>query len=206
MICRLTGRVEEVTENAVRLVVGAVCYEVWVPLSAIEALRGFHGQEVSLHTLQYLEGNPTGGNFVPRLIGFLTGADREFFSALVKVRGISARKALRAMSIPAHQFARAVADENVAALAALPEIGKRTATQLIADLGSKIDRFLAAESPAIPVRELSSAQRVAVDILVQWGDRRADASRWVAAAVEADASLVRPEDIVRAAYREKTRV
>jgi hypothetical protein len=55
--------------------------------------------------------------------------------------------------------------------------------------------------------EMTDAQRVALEILVQWGDRRADAQRWIAAAVERDPALAEPDAIVRAAYRAReTRV
>jgi Holliday junction DNA helicase RuvA len=203
VICRLTGRVASVTEDAVVLEQGGIAYEVQVPASAWPELQRLAGNDLTLFTLQYFEGNPAGANLIPRLLGFLTESDRAFFSLFTKVKGISNRRALRAMSVPAHQLAAAIERGDVRLLTSLPEIGKKTAAQIITDLQGKTQRFLAPSAAPIPIAEMTDAQRIAVDILVQWGDRRADAQRWVAAAVEADKTLAEPDAIVRAAYRIK---
>jgi Holliday junction DNA helicase RuvA len=203
MICRLTGRVSGVAEESIVIEREGIGYEVMVPASAAADLRRLVGNELTLFTVQYFEGNPAGAHLVPRLIGFLSETDREFFSAFTRVRGISYRRALRAMSYPAHQLAAAIEQGDVRLLTSLPEIGKKTAAQIIADLQGKLLGFLQPTAAPLPAAEMTDAQRVAVDILVRWGDRRADAQRWVAVAVEADPSLKEPDAIVRAAYRAK---
>lgn len=203
MICRLSGRVVSVGEQATVIEVGGLCYEVLVPASSLPDLERLVGDEVTLFTVEYLEGNPTGTNFVPRMIGFLSETEREFFTRFVKVKGVSMRKALRAMAVPAHQLAAAVENGDERLLATLPEIGKRTAAQIVTDLRGKLAQFLAPSAAPMPLRELTDAQRVALEILVQWGDKRPDAQRWITVAVEADPNLATPEDIVRAAYRAK---
>ncbi len=201
MICRLAGRLLEVRGEAAVLDVGGVGYEVLLPASSAAELAGQLGQELTLHTLQYLEGNPAGANLVPRLVGFLTAAEREFFQLFTRVKGISTRRALRAMCIPVAQLAAAIESGDGRVLTSLPEIGKKTAQQVIAELQGKCQAFLVAAAVAAPVPALTEAQRIALEILVQWGDRRAEAQRWIAAAVEADPSLTEPDAIVRAAYR-----
>lgn len=203
MICRLTGRLIAVSDTSAVLDLGGVGYECLVPASAVGELRALSGNEVTLFTVQYLEGNPAGSHFTPRIIAFLSASDREFFNTFVKVKGISTRKALRAMALPVASLAAAIENADPAALAGLPEIGKKTATQIIHDLGGKMAGFLLASSTPLPVSELTEPQRTALDILVQWGDKRADAQRWVSAAVDADPSLTHADEIVRAAYRMK---
>lgn len=203
MICRLTGRLVGLREDAVELDVGQVCYEVLVPRSARADLERLRDNDITLFTIEYLDGNPAVGNLVPRLVGFLSEVDREFFSELVKVKGLGMRKALRAMSLPASQIAQAIELGDARTLASLPELGQRSATHVIAQLRGKVQRFVTAAAAPVPVAAMSEAQLVALDILVHWGDRRADAQRWIAAAVEADPELAEPEEIVRAAYRIK---
>lgn len=203
MICRITGRVEHVGETAVQIAAGAIWYEILVPTSDVGAFERLRGEEVTLHTIQYLEGNPTASHFTPRLIGFLRPADRDFFRQFVTVKGISNKKALRAMSLPAHQLAAAIETGNVALLTTLPEIGKKTAAQIVAELRGKLDLHLLRDAAPLPLHELSHAQQVALDILVQWGDRRADAQRWVTEAIERHPELEDPQEIVKAAYRVK---
>ena len=203
MICRLTGCIAEVTDDAVGIDLGNLAYEVMVPASAIPELQRRVGSELTLFTLQYFEGNPAGAHLIPRLVGFLTEADRGFFRLFTTVRGISHRRGLRAMGLPAHQLAAAIEHGDTRLLATLPEIGKKTAAQIVTDLRGKLGRFLEPSALPTPITELTDAQRTAVDILVQWGDRRADAQHWVALAVDADAQLALPDAIVRAAYRMK---
>ena len=203
MICRLTGRVVNVGEQAALVEVGGLCYEALVPASSLPELERLVGEEITLFTIQYFEGNPTGTSMVPRMIGFLRETDREFFNTFTKVKGISIRKALRAMAVPPHHLAAAIQHGDVATLTALPEIGKKTAQQIIHDLRGKLGRFLTETAAPTPIREMTDAQKVALEILVQWGDKRPDAQRWITAAVENDPNLAAPEDIVRAAYRIK---
>ena len=170
------------------------------------AVRRLTGETVTLHTMEYLEGNPTGTHFIPRLIGLLSEADREFLQLFTRVKGISIRKALRVMSISTQQLAAAIEDGDTALLCSLPEIGKKTATQIVSDLRGKLDVHIGSSARSPVVAEMTDSQQVALGILVQWGDRRADAQRWIAAAVAQHPDLVEPDEIVRAAYRTKQTV
>jgi len=201
VICRLTGKVVSIDADTVVLDAGSLSYEVMISGATAADLARLAGSEVSLFTVQYFEGNPAGAHLVPRLIGFLSPADREFFALLTKVKGISNRRALRAMGLPVHQLAAAIERGDVRLLTTLPEIGKKTAAQIVSELQGRVQRFLEPSAAPVPVAEMTDAQRVALEILVQWGDRRADAQRWIAAAVQADPSLAEPDAIVRAAYR-----
>ncbi len=201
MICRLTGRLATVGEDAVVLELGGVAYEVLVSTATSAALRPLCGGEVTLFTVHYFEGNPAGAHLVPRLIGFLDEADRAFFHLFTRVKGVSSRRALRAMALPTHQLAAAIDAGDLGLLTSLPDIGRKTAAQIVTELRGRMTPFLRASPTPLPATELTEAQRIALDILVRWGDRRADAQRWLAAAVEADPSLTEPEALVRAAYR-----
>lgn len=203
MICRLTGRIVDVNEDHVVLEVAGVGYELMVSAASLGELRRLAGQDITLFTVQYFEGNPAGSNLIPRLIGFVTETDRAFFNLFTRVKGISNRRALKAMCLPVHQLAAAIESGDQRLLTTLPEVGKKTAAQIVTELQGQTQSFLVASAAPTPLPELSDAQRVALDILVSWGDRRADAQRWIAAAVEADPSLTGPDAIVRAAYRAK---
>lgn len=205
MICRLRGKLASVDETRALVDAGPVTYEVLVPGAAQVELSATVGREIELETIEYLEGNPAGSHFVPRLVGFVRPSDRKFFGLLTKVKGVSMRKALRMMSAPTPQIAAAIERGDERLLTGLPEVGKKTAQQIIGELRGKARDFTAEESPGTPERTvvLSEAQRLAADVLVAWGDRRFDAERWVAEAVEAGAGNGQVDEIVRAAYRVK---
>lgn len=205
MIARITGRLISAGEMSALVEMGGLCLELSTPRSADGQLAQLVGETIVLHTVFYLEGNAVAANFTPRLLGFLSEVERDFFSEFTRAKGVGMRKALRAMSVPAHQVAAAIEAGDERALTTLPEIGKKLAAQIVTDLRGQMGRFLTAPIAASPApRTLNTAQRVAVDILVQWGDRRSDAEQLIAAAVEADGSLLEPDQIVKAAYRLKS--
>lgn len=204
MIARLTGIVEEVRDCRVLLAVGDVSYEVSVPASTAIRLAAKGSERVTLHTLQQFEGNVAIGNLTPRLYGFLPGPDRELALLLTRVKGISLRRAMKLMEAPAVEIAEAIQRNDVRYLSSLPEIGKKTAAEIVNVLRESMGALVASHPSGRPAPpELTRSQRIALEILVQWGDRPAEAQQWISAAVQEDSSLQEPDAIVRAAYRIK---
>src|SRR5947209_12278329 len=99
------------------------------------------GEMVGLHTLFYIEGNTMGGRLTPRLVGFLSAIDREFFEIFCSVDGVGVRKALRAMVRPVRELARAIEDQDVKLLATFPGIGEALAERIVAKLRRKVGIF-----------------------------------------------------------------
>ena len=52
--------------------------------------------------------------------------------------------------------------------------------------------------------EAAEARQLAVEVLVAWGDRRADAKRWVADAAVLNPGIEDAGELIRAAYRMRT--
>jgi Holliday junction DNA helicase RuvA len=180
MICALTGELRRVGEDRIELAVGPTLYELLIPAFDRAELEADVGQQMTLHTIFYLQGDAGGGAIEPRLIGFVRAVDKRFFELFITVKGIGPRKALRALAVPVGQIASAIEAKDARALVNLPEIGKRTAEQIIAELGGKVTEFAAplGESAArAAARGLShtSAEEEAIAALVALGERRPDA-------------------------------
>jgi len=202
VIARVTGRLEEIVERAALIDVGGgLAYEVLVPACDVERLSRRVGQDVVLHTIHYLEGDPTRGMQTPRLIGFLAETDRDFFRAFTTVKGIGVRRALRALVRPVAEIAAAIQEKDAKGLTMLPEIGKRTAEQIIAELHGKVETFAGAS--VVAQTELPEAGTEAIAVLVQLGERRADAAALVERVLAVAPELSSPEEIIQHAYRLK---
>jgi Holliday junction DNA helicase RuvA len=150
MITRVSGTLERVEPTAVEVAVGPMVHEVLVTELVRRSLQGKIGQPVVLHTLEYLEGNPTRGNLVPRLVGFLSEVEREFFELICEVDGVGVRKALRAIVRPVGEIAAAIEEQDAKSLAGLPGIGAATAERMIAKLRRRMPKFallVAREAP-----------------------------------------------------------
>src|SRR5688572_24284652 len=108
MLTKITGTLTRLLDESARLQVGPMEYEVLVPEFVRRQLQNHIGQELTLHTSHYLEGNPMQGRMVPRLVGFLTEAELEFFELFCTVDKVGVRKALRALGRPIREIADAI--------------------------------------------------------------------------------------------------
>jgi Holliday junction DNA helicase RuvA len=99
------------------------------------------GEPITFHTLFYIEGGAMAGRLIPRLVGFLSPIDREFFDIFCSVDGVGARKALRAMARPVRELARVIQDQDIKLLATFPGIGEATAERIVAKLRRKVGKF-----------------------------------------------------------------
>jgi Holliday junction DNA helicase RuvA len=141
MITRVTGVVNRVLDEEVRLQVGALEYQVLVPDFVRRQIQQRVGQELTLHTNEYLEGNPMQGRVVPRLIGFLTEAEQEFFELFCTVDKVGVRKAIKALVRPIREIAEAIQRQDSKWLTTLPGVGAATAEQIVATLRRKVTKF-----------------------------------------------------------------
>jgi Holliday junction DNA helicase RuvA len=203
MIARIAGRLEDAADGAALVDVGGgLCYEVLVPACDLERLSRRVGTEVALHTIHYMEGDPSRGMQTPRLIGFLNAPDRDFFRLFTTVKGVGVRKALRALVRPVPEVAAAIQNKDAKFLVALPEIGKRTAEQTIAELNDRVEAFAGEAAPAEGTAgQLSEPAQEAIAVLVQLGERRADATALVERVTAVAPDLDSPEQILQHAYR-----
>jgi Holliday junction DNA helicase RuvA len=135
------------------LVLGLESYELEILVSehSRRRLQGRVGERIELHTIFYIEGNQMASRLNPRLIGFLSPIDREFFELFCSVDGVGVRKALRAMGQPVRDLARTIQDQQHKTLALLPGIGEAMAERIVAKLRRKVGKFaliVGAESEA----------------------------------------------------------
>ncbi len=195
VITRLSGTLESLDELAGTLVPAGqagVAYEVLLPAYLAARLMPRVGQTVTLITLEYLDSPNQGATFVPRLVGFADVREREFFELLTTVKGIGNRKALRLLAAEPGAIASAISGRDTKSLQKLPEIGKRLAETMIAELSGKVEGFLSrGESAALDAAalgrvelKLPPAAEEAVEALVALGEMRGESERLVARALE----------------------
>ena len=141
MITKITGKLSALCDDYATLAIDAFEYEVLIPEFTRKRLQGRQGEAVSLFTIYYLDGNPTQGRLTPRLVGFLTEIEREFFELFCSVDGIGVRKALRAMVRPVQDVASLIEEQDAKGLSTLPGVGPATAERIIAKLRRKMPKF-----------------------------------------------------------------
>ena len=181
--------------------VGGIGYEVQVPMTTLYQLPEL-GETVTLLT-----------HFVVRedaqqLFGFADAADRRLFRELIKVSGVGPRLALTLLSgMDAADFARCLQRDDVAALVALPGVGRKTAERLLAEMRDKAGDWLDELSPGAddmqPLQDMAAVQpdqrAEAEQALVALGFKLTEAAKLIASAdAPPDASS---EDLIRLALK-----
>lgn len=203
MISRIDGTLESVADGRALVRQGQTVLEILVPACDEMRLAGQVGDEVSFHTLHYLESQGQGASYWPRLIGFASPDDRVFFDLFTSVKGIGNRKALRSLQLPVGMIAEAIASRDIGLLMTLPEIGRKTAESIVVELKEKVSRFIGSTVLAEPKGD-SGGGRLLVDataVLVQLGEPRPVARQLVDRALAADPTLATADEVVTAALR-----
>ncbi|MBI3024606.1 MAG: hypothetical protein HYY66_02805 [Candidatus Tectomicrobia bacterium] len=143
------------------------------------------------------------GQLIPRLAGFFSHEEREFFLRLIKVPGFSPRSGVRALGLPPREVARAISHGNTALLTKLPGIGKKKAEQLVSQLQGEIaDLALAPEAAAAARPEASPFRSEAMAVLVgQLGYRTPEAEDLVERALAALGAGATTETVLQEVFR-----
>ena len=204
MIASIEGKIIEVHQTTVLIQVGPVGYEVMLPAYCLSELSVKIGENIRLCTTQYYEGTPGGGNLIPRIIGFVTESERQFFDSYTSVKGMGIKKALKSLSIPIATIASAVENGDHKILMSLPGIGKRMAQQIIAQLQGKMATFAAEVSVATQTKgPFEQFQAEALEILIAWGEKRAEAIELIQKAKQKHPDVTTAEDLVPLVYKLK---
>ena len=184
MITKISGTLDRIdhTGNCIELAVGPMVHEVLVTELVRRSLQTKLGQSVTLHTMEFLEGTPGRGNLVPRIVGFLTEVEREFFDLICEVDGVGVRKALRAIIRPVGEIATAIDEQDAKALSTLPGIGAATAERMIAKLRRRMPKFallIAREAPGEAAAGSNDVFSETFEVLRSLGHSDSDARRLV---------------------------
>jgi Holliday junction DNA helicase RuvA len=203
VIVKITGRLLSVAESTLLLGIDAFEYQILIPEFTRRQLQNRTGQEISLYTIQYMEGNPMQGRLVPRLIGFMSDVEREFFDLFCSVDGVGVKKALRAMIRPVQEVATLIEEQDAKALSALPGIGPATAERIIAKLRRKMPKFALLVAREEVSEEVTQRDVVSdtYDVLRSLGHNEVDARKLIDGVLASKKKFKDVESLLQAVYR-----
>ncbi len=207
MITKITGQLVGLHGDTLTLRIDAFEYEVLIPEFARRQLQNELAQTIVLHTIEYLEGNPMQGRMTPRLIGFLSEVEREFFELFCSVDGVGVKKALRAMVRPVKEVATAIEEQDASVLASLPGIGPATAERVIAKLRRKVPKFalMVARSELHGAEVESDVVSETYEVLRSLGHSESEARRLLDAALGAKKKFKDVQGLIEAIYQQSQR-
>ena len=200
MIGYIEGKILKKEGERVLVLANQVGYEILLPAFVMDNIAASRaGDEIALYIYhQQTERQPK-----PVLIGFNLEAEKEFFQYFISVEDIGPIKAVKALSIPVREVARAIENRDVQSLARLKGIGSRTAQKIVATLEGKMGKFALIrkeEKKEIQVGEDFSEQVYEV-LVKQLGHRTTDAKRMIANALKRNQRITTAEELFEEVYR-----
>jgi Holliday junction DNA helicase RuvA len=204
VITKISGKLLRLEDAAATIGVEPFEYEVSVAESTRRALQPRVGEETSLHTIHYLDGDPSRGRVTPRLVGFLSEVEREFFEMFCSVDGVGAKKALRAMVRPVQDIAVMIEEQDAKGLSSLPGVGGATADRIIAKLRRKMSKFalLVAREATYEAEIKRDVVEEAFEALRTLGHSDADARRHLDGVLKTKRKYSDVEAVLQAIYQQ----
>ena len=204
MITKVTGQLLTLADDCATLNIPPFEYEVAIPEYTRRHLQAELGKSISLHTIHYIDGNAAqGGRLMPKLVGFLTTIERDFFELFCSVDGVGVKKALRAMVRPVQDTAIMIEQQDAKGLSTLPGVGPATAEKIIATLRRKMPRFALLVRRELPGAEVQKPGVVdeTFQALLVLGHNEADARRLVEQALVGSKKFKDTETMIQAIYQ-----
>ncbi len=207
MIVNISGSLIRVGEESIALDIPPFEYEVLIGDYTRRQLQPKVGQKIRLHTINFIDGNAAqGGRLTPRLIGFMTEPERQFFELFCSVDGVGTKKALRAMVRPVKELALLIEQQDTKGLSALPGVGPATSERIIAKLRRKMPRFAlmvdresVGAEPDLPTAVLTDT----FDALLSLGHSESDARALIDEAVSGGKKFKDSESLLTAIYQKR---
>lgn len=206
VITELRGKLIQLSDDAAIIEIDAFRYQVLIPDFSRRAIQLKLGTTIPLFIIHYIDGNPTkGGRMTPRLIGFVTEIERDFFDLFCSVDGVGVKKALRGMVRPVQDIAVAIEEQDVKVISSLPGIGPAMAERIIAKLRRKMARFALlvardSDSESAPTDTAGSVVEETYQILLTLGHNEADARQLIDQALLAKSKYKDVEAMLQAVY------
>ena len=205
MITKITGKLLTLSETTCTLLNEPFEYEIFITDFTRRALQLKIDEVVTLHTIHYIDGNPQkGGRMTPRLVGFDTAIERQFFEVFCSVPGLGVKKALRALVRPVRDIAHSIEQQDIKALTTMPGIGAAMAEKVVAQLRRKMAKFALLVQQDPGAQSSKSVEHNIADetfqILVSLGHAETEARRLLEQPLASKKKSKSVEDLLQAVY------
>lgn len=195
MIARLTGTLDDFGPDWAVIDVGGVGYLVHCSAKTLDAL-GPRGERVTVHTELQVSENDM------RLVGFASGAEREWFRLLTGVQGVGSKMALAVLSaLAVEDLARACGAGDAAMVARAQGVGPKLAGRIVNELKDKAGAMPGVSGVTMAAVPAGSASADAVSALQNLGFKPNVATLAVARAIEELGEGAELNSLVRVALK-----
>ncbi|MFH1459152.1 MAG: Holliday junction branch migration protein RuvA [Candidatus Omnitrophota bacterium] len=208
MISRISGKLIKRNELSLVLDVNGIGYEVFIPQGVIKCMSfdRTDAQILEFITFHYYQNDQS--KSIPILIGFDNEVEREFFEKFITVSGIGPKAAVKALSEPISDIARAIDNGDISFLKSLPGIGTQRAREIIAKLQGKVGKFGLIQSvawPSLMPEVKTDLEKEALAVLLQLQYKKTEAELMIKKAIERNPNLESSEELLNEVYRQRSK-
>ncbi len=201
MIAKLTGTLDDTGPDWAMIDVAGVGYLVHCSAKTLSAL-GIRGDAATVHTELQVSENDM------RLIGFASGAEREWFRLLTGVQGVGSKMALAVLSaLSTEELQRACGSGDAATVARAQGVGPKLAGRIVNELKDKAGAL--PTTPGAPglaaVLPAGAASGDAVSALQNLGFKPQVATQAVAQALDELGEGAQLDALIRVALKKASR-
>ena len=177
MIAHLRGKLLAKHPNQAIVETAGVGYDVTITIPTFSDLPAAGG-EVALHIHTHVREDQIA------LYGFLKPAEKKLFEKLITVSGIGPKLAITILSgMPADEMTGAIRGNDIARLARIPGIGKKTAERMVLELRDKLPPA-GTDTPTAPTT--TAIEEDVLSALTNLGYQRPAAERALASAMKSE--------------------
>jgi holliday junction DNA helicase RuvA len=204
MIAYLEGKLKKLYDDRLILLVNGIGYDIMVPVYVLNEIKKTTGIDNSLNL--YISYNQTERQPKPILVGFKNELDKEFFELFISVEDIGPAAAIKAITRPVREIARAIEDRDVKTLKQLKGIGERKADKIVATLKGKIAKYALIPETALPADIKEDFRKDVENVLVsQLGHKLTEARKMIDEAMKTNPSIDSSEELFEEVYRGQKR-
>ncbi len=208
MIAKIRGILSELPDDYHVIVdVNGIFYEILLPAIIMKTVKERFeiGDEVTFSTIYDIESAGGFGKMTPRLIGFLNDNEKKFFERIIKVKDYGAKRAVKSLVEPLEQIASAIETGDIKFLSSLPEIGKRSAEKMVAELKGKMTGFLPdgqVIDSGVDESLMPDFKSDAIKALIQLGYKRHEASRMINKALLRNPDISLTDELIKEVFHQ----
>jgi len=201
MISYLEGKLIDISDDRITLLVNGIGYEILIPayvMSEIKRDIKSENRELKL----YISYNQTERQPKPVLVGFKHSGERKFFELFISVEDIGPAAAIKALVKPIREIARSIEEKDTGALRQLKGIGERKAEKIIATLKGKVAMFALMPEVALPPEVVEDFRKEVENVLVnQLGHKLLEARKMIEEAMKHNPRISSSEELFEEVYR-----
>ena len=200
MIAYLEGKLKQIFDEKLILLVGGIGYDILVPAYVMQEVK--RTKKVNEDLSMFISFHQTERQPKPVLVGFRNELDKEFFEHFISVEDIGPMAAVKALTRPIREIAKFIEEKDVKSLRQLKGIGERKADKIVATLKGKVAKYALIPEVLLPGEIVEDFRKDVEGVLIQQlGHKVLEAKKMIEEALKRNPSISTSEELFEEVYR-----